>query len=106
MPNIEANLAYSKHLSDLDDLGRAVAAYITDARFGIRHGVASGMDSMRAAESAIVDFHALATALDQARENARITAQVTGSRGATYTVETRDINGEVKDTITAVWGEL
>lgn len=98
--NFEANMAYSKHLSDLDDLGRQVAAYITDARFGIRHGVASGMDSLNEAVDALADFKALADRLVTARESARIMAQVTGSRGATYI---DDRNGDI---VTAVWGEV
>ena len=106
MGNVEANMAWSKHLSDLDDLGRQVAAYITDARFGIRHGVPSGLDSMDAAHSAMCEFQALALRLVQAQEAAKVMAQATGSRGATYITERRDIHGDIVETITGVWGEV
>lgn len=101
MANIEANMAYSKHLSDLDDLGRAVEILITESRFGVRAGKENAVDVADQAHSALEDFRRLAVTLDRLRRQARATARVTGSRGAIATETGVDGN-----TITAVWGEV
>lgn len=100
MANVEANKAYSEHLAELDRLGRAVATFVTDARFTVRFGEEDAMANVDAAHSTMEEFRTLAWRLTVARSAARDLAQVTGSKGAVYTTTTPDGN-----TITAVWGE-
>ncbi|MDQ5821182.1 MAG: hypothetical protein M3540_07070 [Actinomycetota bacterium] len=102
MANIEANMAYSKHLSDLDDLGRAVEILITEARFGIRAGKDNALDVADQAHSTLEEFRRLAVRLDNARRGARNIARATGSRGAIFV----DDDPRESDTVTAVWGEV
>jgi hypothetical protein len=97
--NVEANKAYSEHLEDLDRLGRAVANFVTDARFMVRRGEEDAMATVAAAHSTLEEFRTLAWRLTRARSQAEEIAKVTGSRGAAYSEETPE------GRITAVWGE-